>query len=317
MKISVALCTYNGTSYITKQLDSILSIKEPPIDEIVICDDNSTDNTLEILNNYRSSYPSIFSIYVNAHNLGSTKNFEKAISLCTGDVIFLADQDDLWKEDKVRKTLAIFDLNPPAQGVFSNADIIDQNDNLIPSKTIWDSISFLEKELPKPIDFFDVISTNGNVVTGATLCITKNVKDFIFPFPTDMLHDEWIANLLAVRNILYYSDENLISYRLHNNQQVGMKNINKIKRKLHLKRIILNLEKPKTFKEYRLLSKKKYLKLNNSLKFNQLTSPSLSLTDIVLKSKDDWNKINSEIKLKFPIRFAFYKYIDAIRGKRK
>ncbi len=317
MKISVALCTFNGFKYLRKQIDSILNQHGAIPDEIIICDDKSKDDTLKILTEYKILYPNIFKIYVNEINLGSTKNFETAISLCSGDYIFLSDQDDIWKNNKIQKVLEVFNKNPDAEGVFSNADLIDKDNNQIKDLTIWDSIFFLEKELTKPIDLFDVVSKNGNVVTGATLCITKSVKDFIFPFHTDMLHDEWIANLLAIRNTLYYSDENLISYRLHSNQQVGMKNINKIKQKLHLKRIILNLEKPKTFKEYRLLSKKKYLKFNNSLKFNKLISPSLSLSDVVVKSKYDWDKTNSTIKLKFPIRFAFFKYIDAVRGKRK
>lgn len=317
MKISVALCTYNGSKYLKQQIDSILNQQGIIPTEIIICDDKSVDDTLNIITEYKTLYPNIFTIYCNELNVGSTKNFEKAISLCTGDYIFLSDQDDMWKNNKIQKILEVFDNYPDAEGVFSNADIIDQNDNLIPALTIWDSIFFLEKELPKPIDFFDVMSKNGNVVTGATLCISKSVKDFIFPFHANLLHDEWIANLLAVRNTLYYSDLNLISYRLHKNQQVGMKNISKIKRKLHLKRIILNLEKPKTFKEYRLLSKKIYLKLNNSLKFNKLISPNSSLSDIVVKSKYDWDKINSTIKLKFPVRFALFKYIDDFRGKRK
>lgn len=142
MKISVALCTYNGSSYIEKQLNSILDQQDFKVNEIVICDDNSTDETLEILNDFKAKHPSVFSIHVNEYNVGSTKNFEKAISLCSGDYIFLADQDDIWKEDKIKKTLAVFDKNPSAEGVFSNADLIDQEDNLIPSVTIWDSVFF-------------------------------------------------------------------------------------------------------------------------------------------------------------------------------
>lgn len=316
MKISVAIATYNGEKYLEKQLDSILKQDTIIVDEIVVCDDISNDKTIEILDHYIHLYPNVFKVYQNENNLGSNKNFEKAISLCTGDFIFLADQDDIWKNDKIKKTLDVFENNKTAEGVFSNADIIDDNDKLIHTKTIWDSVFFFEKELPKPINFFDLISKNGNVVTGATLCIKKSVKDFIFPFPEGMLHDQWIASYLALKNVLYYSNENLISYRLHNNQQVGMKNINKIKKKERLKRIILNLERPKTYQEYRFLSKKNYLKLCNSLKFNQLISPSFDLSNLIIESKNDWNKINSIIKSKFPIKFAFFNFIDGLRGKR-
>ena len=316
MKISVAIATYNGEKYLEKQLDSILKQDTIIVDEIVVCDDISNDKTIEILDKHSHLYPNVFKVYLNENNLGSTKNFEKAISLCTGDFVFLADQDDIWKNDKIKKTLDVFENNKTAEGVFSNADIIDDNDKLIHTKTIWDSVFFFEKELPQPIDFFDLISKNGNVVTGATLCIKKSVKDFIFPFPEGMLHDQWIASYLALKNALYYSNENLISYRLHNNQQVGMKNINKIKKKERLKRIILNLERPKTYQEYRFLYKKIYLKLTNSIKFNQLLSSNLNLSSIVIESKNDWNKINNTIKSKFPIKFALFNFIDGLRGKR-
>ena len=296
MKISVAIATYNGEKYLKKQLDSILKQDSIKVYEIVVCDDISTDKTNEILEHYSHLYPNVFKVHKNNINLGSTKNFEKAISLCKGDFIFLADQDDIWKNDKIKKTLDIFENNKTAEGVFSNADIIDDNDKLIHTITIWDSVFFFEKELPKPIDFFDIISKNGNVVTGATLCIKKSVKDFIFPFSEDMLHDVWIASYLALKNTLYYSTENLISYRLHKNQQVGMKNINKIKKKERLKRIILNLEEPKTYKEYRFLSKKIYLKLCNSIKFNQVLLPNLNLSNLVIESKNDWIKIKNTIK---------------------
>ena len=316
MKISVAIATYNGEKYLEKQLDSILKQDTIIVDEIVVCDDISNDKTIEILDKHSHLYPNVFKVYQNENNLGSNKNFEKAISLCTGDFIFLADQDDIWKNDKIKKILDVFENNKTAEGVFSNADIIDDNDKLIHTKTIWDSVFFFEKELPKPIDFFDLISKNGNVVTGATLCIKKSVKDFIFPFPEGMLHDQWIASYLALKNVLYYSNENLISYRLHNNQQVGMKNINKIKKKERLKRIILNLETPKTYQEYRFLSKKIYLKHCNCIKFNELLSSNLNLSSIVIESKNDWNEINSTIKSKFPIKFALFNFIDGLRRKR-
>lgn len=317
MKISVALCTYNGALFIKKQLDSILNQIDFKIDEIIVCDDNSTDTTIDILNNYKEKYPTIFSIYKNETNLGSTKNFEKAITLCSGDYIFLSDQDDIWKENKVKTILSVFDKNPNAEGVFSNADIIDQNDKLVPNITIWDSIFFLEKELPKPIDFFNVISKNGNVVTGGTLCIKKIVKDFIFPFTDEVLHDEKIANILTLRESLFYSTENLISYRLHEKQQVGMKNIHKIKKKKRLKRIILDLEEPSSFNEHRHLSKKKYLKFKNSNKFRNSDHLKIDIQKLIKKSHNEFLEFNKILKSKFPFRYRFVKLSDKLLGKRK
>jgi glycosyltransferase involved in cell wall biosynthesis len=316
MKLSVAMCTYNGEKYIKIQLDSILN-QTVSIDEIIICDDGSNDTTLEIISQMQQQYPTKIFLYKNATNLGSSKNFEKAIALCTGDYIFLADQDDLWKEDKVKKTLAIFDQNPKAEGVFSNADIIDLNGNLIPNLTIWDSVFFLEKELPKPIDLFNVVSKNGNIVTGATLCIRNHVKDFIFSFEDDALHDEKIATNLILRESLYYSTENLISYRIHDKQQVGMKNMYKLTTKNRLKRIILDLEKPSSFLEYRHLSKKKYLKYHKSIKYQKCNSIKIDINNLITKSHSEYQDLNTKMKLKFPIRYRFVMLSDKLLGKRK
>ncbi len=231
IKISVALCTYNGSQYLTSQLDSILTQLNYIPDEIIICDDKSIDTTLAILHNYSILYPGIIKVYENEINLGSTKNFEKAISLCSGDYIFLSDQDDIWKNNKIQQILSVFKEHPDAEGVFSNADLIDEVNKPIKYLTIWESVFFFEKELPKPLDFFNIISKNGNMVTGATLCIKSSIKNFIFPFTDDILHDEKIAIQLALRKSLFYTTENLISYRLHAKQQIGMKNINEITKK--------------------------------------------------------------------------------------
>ena len=86
-KISVALCTYNGEIYLREQLESILEQTLPP-DEIIICDDGSTDATIKILEEFRRKSFTSVKVYCNKENLGVSKNFEKAISLCSGDIIF-------------------------------------------------------------------------------------------------------------------------------------------------------------------------------------------------------------------------------------
>ena len=143
MKLSVALCTYNGSKFIEQQINSILN-QTIKVDEIIVCDDTSSDATVSILKKLQVTHPCIV-IIENEINLRSTKNFEKAIQLCSGDYIFLADQDDLWNTEKVAKTLAIFKENPTAEGVFTNADLIDDNGTKLSHKTIWDSVFFFEK----------------------------------------------------------------------------------------------------------------------------------------------------------------------------
>ena len=120
MKISVALCTYNGAKYIEEQIKSILN-QTYVVNEIVIGDDKSTDNTLDIIKNLLINSNIDLNIIENENNLGFKKNFYNTISRCKGDIIFFSDQDDVWDNNKVKKTIEIFQQNPNALLVFSNA----------------------------------------------------------------------------------------------------------------------------------------------------------------------------------------------------
>lgn len=315
MKLSVALCTYNGGKFIEQQINSILS-QSIKVDEIIICDDQSTDTTISILKRLQSNNPSI-KVIENEVNLRSTKNFEKAISLTTGDYIFLSDQDDLWKSDKVEKTLKVFNQNPTAEGVFSNGELINENNTVFTHKTIWDSVFFLEKDLKKPIDFFDIIAKNGNIVTGATLCIKKEIKSFIIPISEENLHDEWIACLLAFRNTLFYSTENLISYRIHENQQVGMKRLDTIEKIIHKKRVILGIETPSKFSDFRILSKKIYLKQKELLHFKKYNFDFIDIDDLFIQYNKELVEVRKKTMSKYPIQYQINSIIDSILGKRK
>ena len=101
VRFSVAICTYNGADFLSDQLESIIAQSRPP-DQIVVCDDGSTDETQALLKRFAATSPVPVSLHFNEKNFGSVKNFEKAISLCTGDVIALSDQDDVWRADKLQ-----------------------------------------------------------------------------------------------------------------------------------------------------------------------------------------------------------------------
>ena len=134
MKISIALCTYNGSQYLIDQLESL---KKQTIraDEIIVCDDCSADNTIEILEKYKDILN--IKLFINNSTIGVTKNFEKAISLCSGDIIFLCDQDDIWESNKIEKMREAF--NDEKIGIaFCNGKIIDTNSKQIKNYTLWD-----------------------------------------------------------------------------------------------------------------------------------------------------------------------------------
>src|SRR5215217_4120478 len=120
MKISVAMCTYNGAVFLPAQLESIAGQTRKP-DEIVICDDGSTDQTRMLLERFAAESSIPVSLKFNQQNLGSIKNFEQAIGLCAGDAIVLSDQDDVWHTDKLELIEQAFDTSPTAGLVFTDA----------------------------------------------------------------------------------------------------------------------------------------------------------------------------------------------------
>ena len=112
MNISIAICTYNGARFVEEQILSILK-QDLPVSEIVVCDDGSKDDTMTIVKNISYQYPEIkWNIQQNSSNIGVVKNFEKAIRLCTGDIIFLSDQELILqkKELKVLLSLLLFEF---------------------------------------------------------------------------------------------------------------------------------------------------------------------------------------------------------------
>ena len=221
--ISVAMCTYNGARFLPEQLRSIAN-QIVGVDELVVCDDGSQDETVQVLMEFGRTSPFKVVVHSNSSNLGSTKNFEKCLSLCQGEIIFLSDQDDLWREDKVQKHLAHYEAHPEADAVFSDAMMID-DDSLSRNRTIWKEIEFNDVLQQKWMDGKGhEILFYGFVVTGATLSLRKSCLERLIPFPThipDLIHDAWIALVLCLQDKLSFIPETLVFYRIHNGQQVG------------------------------------------------------------------------------------------------
>jgi glycosyltransferase involved in cell wall biosynthesis len=221
--ISVALCVYNGEKFLAEQLTSI-QVQTLPVDEVVICDDCSTDNSIKIIKEFSEKVSFKIHINLNDRQLGSTKNFEKCLSLCKGDIIFLCDQDDYWHPEKVAIQVQYLAENPDKEAVFSDGGIMDGNSERQES-TMWDAIMFDEKAQQnwKSGKAYQILY-RGYVVTGATLAIRSRILPKLMPFPDGiktMIHDSWIALLLSLNNQIGFVEEKLINYRIHANQQVG------------------------------------------------------------------------------------------------
>ena len=226
MKISVAFIVYNGARYISTQLDSILA-QTHKVDEIIVCDDASSDNTKEILEEYKNKHPNLFFIHFNKQNLGPTKNIEKAIQACTGELILLADQDDYWEAHKVETIFKYFEQNPNMNGVFTNGSLINSKGELDNKYALWDIMSFPYKTIKSKTELNNnlklYINTVENAVTGAALAIRNNLPLLKQPFPTikHLVHDRWLAINLAEYNSLGILDDKLIRYRIHSAQAIG------------------------------------------------------------------------------------------------
>ena len=223
MKISVALCTYNGEKYIKKQLESILC-QSIGVTEIIIMDDCSSDATIRIIQEIDQLHPGIIKLFRNEHNIGFLKNFEKALIECCGDYIFISDQDDIWYNDKVERVVSYLDKSG-MWGVFTNGELIDCNDKKL-GRTLFESLNvkkYLSQKVLYP-DLFTMLSLNSNFVTGATLALSKEAKQVVLPFWTskNIYHDHFISLKLAAIGKFSCLNDCLISYRIHPSQQIGM-----------------------------------------------------------------------------------------------
>jgi len=225
MKISIALCSFNGAAFLPVQLDSIKIQSRKP-DEVVICDDGSSDGTQECLRLYQEQSQFPVQLFCNETRLGSHKNFEKAIGLCTGEIIVLADQDDVWAPEKLEVIENAFIKHPDVGYLFTDAGIIDAEGNLLGS-SLWGELGVS----PELLNRF----SNGEqlhclfrkpMVTGATMAIRRSLKQFALPVPenTIFVHDLWIALVASSIGMpgLPVSDK-LVSYRLHSTQQIGVR----------------------------------------------------------------------------------------------
>lgn len=219
MRVSVALCTYNGATYLPAQLESLLHQEHPPA-ELIVCDDQSTDRTWEILQEFadRASFP--VSLHRNAVRLGSTLNFEKAMGLCSCNTIALCDQDDIWYPQKLRVLSAAFE-DPEVLGVFSDGDLLRENQQI--EGSLWRSFGLMGAELER-FQHSDPLGVmiRTNRVTGMTLMLLRETLAHILPIPANWVHDYWIGFMLILHGKLLACPQALVAYRVHGAQQLSV-----------------------------------------------------------------------------------------------
>lgn len=221
--LSIALCTYNGSRFLREQLQSLANQTLMPF-EVIVSDDCSSDNTLSIIKEFDKVLN--IKILINKTPLKVAKNFENAILHCSGDIIFTCDQDDIWHKEKLEKISQYFEENPEKLAVFSDAILVDENGNSL-KKTFWSIVRFFQPQIEQWENGQSVdLLLFGNRPSGCMTAFRRELIEYIIPFPThipEMIHDNWIAMVAAMINSIGVIEEQLISYRQHSSQQIGVR----------------------------------------------------------------------------------------------
>ncbi len=220
-RISIALCTYNGERFLPELLDSLASQTRPP-DEIVICDDRSTDGTRGIVEAFANRSVVPVTVHVSERRLGPTANFARAIARCDGDRIALCDQDDVWLPNKLAKVDEAFRADPSIGFCFSDAQLIDEQGSAT-GRTLWEAIGFTGEARDRASrgDITPLLVPH-TFVTGSTLAMRADLRSFILPIPAGWIHDAWIALMASFVRSYRVIDEPLMRYRVHPSQEIGV-----------------------------------------------------------------------------------------------
>lgn len=202
------MATYNGEMYLHDQFDSILAQSFTDW-ELVVCDDCSTDKTVEILNEYAQK-DSRIKVYKNEQNLGFKKNFEKAMKLCSCEYIALSDQDDVWTKNHLQILLDNIDDKDLISG---NAQLVDYELNDLGT----DLFSTQKYEIiPDNKEDWFFYLMHGNVFQGVAMLFRKSLLKKALPIPENVkFHDYWLALLSSLENGVAYEKTPILLYRQH------------------------------------------------------------------------------------------------------
>ncbi len=202
MKISIAMATYNGEAYVLEQLESFVAQTRQP-DELIITDDCSSDRTIKILEEFKNKVSFTVKIYNNKTNLGYIQNFNKALELCTGDLIFLSDQDDVWFPTKIDYMIDLTVAHPDKALFMIDTRLTDGE--------------LKESKFTKQGQIKDLGLTESSFVMGCCIAIKRNLLQPILPIPKTFKlgHDDWLVNISDILNLRYVSDSVQQYYRIH------------------------------------------------------------------------------------------------------
>lgn len=193
--ISVAVAAYNGERFIEEQLESIRN-QTVRVDEVVIGDDCSTDRTVELCRNFIAEHGLVgWRVVERETNRGYCHNFYDAIADCKGDFIFLADQDDVWHQDKVEKMIACMEKHPDVKVLSSRYGVIDAQ-----TKPIENSgVTYLGDCYDDSLEMTTTESMIGcSYIRGFSICMRKELKEILRSIDLkSLLSHDWLISILG------------------------------------------------------------------------------------------------------------------------
>lgn len=288
--VSIIIATYNGAKYLEEQLDSLVQ-QTYPNTEIIVMDDGSRDNTIDILERYAQQYNNI-RIVKNVTNLGYIKNFEKGCTLAKGAYVSFCDQDDVWAPEKTAVLMNAIGAHPM---IYCDSALV--NENLEP---LWNHSDL------KNLASFDscLYFATDNCVGGHALIMKREVALAAMPFPVEMPHDLWLAFFTTFYGSIKYFDKPFVKWRQHGNNITATKKGKKTKQEEARVRLALFRDTcPPSFNKEREILDQLYKSYRNFSLPNNFKRMQLFLTykDYLLGMK----KRSASRKLLFGLKMFF------------
>jgi glycosyltransferase involved in cell wall biosynthesis len=203
--VSIIVATYNGEKYLLQQLQSLAAQTYKDL-EIIICDDNSSDGTKTIIEDFASKNKNV-SFYFNTKNLGVNQNFEQGFLRATGEFIAIADQDDIWLPNKIEEQMKLF---TEEEIVLSHSASVHFSGNILPVKKRNNStLPFTGNDVKKLL--------LRNSVSGHNIIFRKSLLTQILPIPEHIFYDWWIVQTAACNGMVTATNKILAYHRFHEN----------------------------------------------------------------------------------------------------